>query len=118
MVAVSTSGPDENGMQFRHSMQFGQVRPRLVFRGAGSSRLRHPLSKALAWLGAGVMFASAVAISIVLFAVVLTGAVAFGGYLWWKTRDLRKQMQARPGPGNVIEGVVIRESLSRHPDGG
>ena len=59
----------------------------------------------------------------VFFAVIVTvGAVAWG-YLWWKTRALRKQMreQASMGQGQrqgeawsgaqglIIEGEVIRE---------
>jgi hypothetical protein len=43
-----------------------------------------------------------------LFAVVLTvGAIAFG-YLWWKTRELRKQMRNHSSGGVVIEGEVIK----------
>lgn len=56
--------------------------------------------------------------SAVLFAVVLVvGAIAWA-YLWWKSRELRKQMQNFPPSsmtmerevfeGEVIEGEVIR----------
>ncbi|MDD3677418.1 MAG: hypothetical protein RBS10_11745 [Thauera propionica] len=57
------------------------------------------------------VFGVALMFSVVLFAVVVTvGAVAWG-YLWWKTRALRKQMREHPptGRGMVIEGEVIRE---------
>lgn len=56
--------------------------------------------------------------SLVAFAVVaVVGAIA-GGWVWWNTRDLRKQMQEqmqrqanlRPASGYIIEGEVIRES--------
>ena len=53
--------------------------------------------------------------------IVTVGAVAWG-YLWWKTRALRKQMreqasmgqgqrqgEGRSGQGLIIEGEVIRE---------
>jgi hypothetical protein len=45
----------------------------------------------------------------VLVAVGLLGV----GYLWWKTRDLRRQMRERPPGGRVIEGEVIRDTASR-----
>lgn len=55
--------------------------------------------------------------SLVAFAVVaVVGAIA-GGWLWWNTRDVRKQMQEqmqrqanlRPASGYIIEGEVIRD---------
>jgi len=45
--------------------------------------------------------------SVLIFVAVLTvGAMAWG-YLWWKTRDLRKQMRNHPLGEEVIEGEVI-----------
>jgi hypothetical protein len=75
------------------------------------------------------VFALALTVSIALFAVVLTVGAIVWGYLWWKTRDLRKAMREhmhartaeggmrsdtpQPGPagtpGVIIEGEVIRE---------
>lgn len=74
------------------------------------------------------VFALALTISVALFAVVLTVGVVVWGYLWWKTRAVRKaireHLDARmaeggtgpgeaPGPaggqGLIIEGEVIRE---------
>lgn len=75
------------------------------------------------------VFALALTVSIALFAVVLTVGAIVWGYLWWKTRDLRKAMRehmntrttesdmrsdtTRPGPagtrGVIIEGEIIRE---------
>lgn len=80
------------------------------------------------------VFVLALTFSVALFAVVLTvGAVAWG-YLWWKTRAVRKamreQMEARmaepgmraggAGPsrgarGLIIEGEVIREVKVEEP---
>lgn len=77
---------------------------------------------------AGV-FALALTVSIALFAVVLTVGAIVWGYLWWKTRDLRRAIQQqmdartvdagmgsdapRSGPvgarGVIIEGEVVRE---------
>lgn len=73
-----------------------------------------------------LLFGLALMFSVVLFAVVLTVGAAVWGYMWWKTRALRKAMRERmdgrmggsyadsaraqpPGGGMVIEGEVIRE---------
>lgn len=59
------------------------------------------------------VFTLALMFSVVLFAVVLSvGAVAWG-WLWWKSRDLRRQMRENPPGGVVIEGEVIREVDAR-----
>lgn len=74
------------------------------------------------------VFALALTVSIALFAVILTVGAIVWGYLWWKTRDLRRaireQVDARmaeggtrapgeAGPGGargvIIEGEVVRE---------
>lgn len=54
--------------------------------------------------------------SALLLAIVLTAGAMVWGYLWWKTRDLRKQMRNQPPfdrsgevtRGEVIEGEVVR----------
>ncbi len=87
------------------------------------------LQKIVAVLGTLALFAVSLMFSVVFFAIVLTlGAVAWG-YLWWKTRAVRRQMRERAaaagaanggaqrgrgpaggaGGGMVIEGEVIRE---------
>lgn len=88
-----------------------------------------------------VVLAASLLVSAVVFAVLLVGAVVGGGYLWWRTRDLRRQVKesmraaaegrAPPGPGDgagwrgapradedrVIEGDYIREvEPSRGPE--
>jgi hypothetical protein len=57
----------------------------------------------VALVGVALMF------SVVLFAVVLTVGMVAWGYLWWRTRELRRQMREHPPGGIVIEGEVIRE---------
>ncbi len=47
--------------------------------------------------------------------VVTAGAVALG-YLWWRTRDLRKQMREHPAGNVVIEGEVIEGEVIREVD--
>ena len=64
-----------------------------------------------------VLIGLALMFSALLFVVILTvGAMAWG-YLWWKTRDLRKQMRKySPSDvvieGDVIEGEVIRSEVN------
>ena len=53
--------------------------------------------------------------SIVALAVVAVGGTLFAGWLWWKTRALRKAMrEAAPVGGRpqeaVIEGEFVREA--------
>ena len=85
------------------------------------------LRKAVALVATVTVFGLALMFSVMLFAVVLSaGAVAFA-YLWWKTRDLRKQMRMHPPggaameeetiEGEVIEGEVIERTVVRD-DGG
>lgn len=62
----------------------------------------------------GVVLAAAVFVfmlmfSVVAFAVVAAAGVVIWGWLWWKTRDLRRQMRENPPDGLVLEGEVIRE---------
>ncbi|MBN8442176.1 MAG: hypothetical protein J0M28_10835 [Thauera sp.] len=86
-----------------------------LFRSVAGGAAQPPslLQKIVAGLTAVLVFGVALMFSVVLFAVVVTvGAVAWG-YLWWKSRDLRKQMRDRPPGGLVIEGEVIREVRSR-----
>jgi uncharacterized protein (DUF58 family) len=66
------------------------------------------LSKILAVITGAALLVGAVAVSIVLFAVTLTVLLGIGIYLWWKTRDLRKQMRQPPPEGDVIEGEAVR----------
>lgn len=66
-------------------------------------------------LTAGLLVVT-LAFSVVVFAVVVSVAAIAAGYLWWKTRAVRKQMRDMPRPdraegsGTVIEGEVIRET--------
>ena len=45
-------------------------------------------------VGAALLVA-ALMVSLLMLAIVLAVGVVVGGYFWWKTRDLRKQMRAR-----------------------
>lgn len=56
--------------------------------------------------------------SLVALAVVALGGIAIWGWLWWKTRAIRKQMREQPpmeasvDDGYIIEGEVVRETSS------
>ncbi len=96
------------------------------------------LQKAGAIVATLVVFALALTFSVVVFAVVATLGLVVWGYVWWKTRELRRIMRERAqqaradgqhgpqrdGPargsaaGNiVIEGEVIREVPDDEPPG-
>ena len=62
-------------------------------------------------IGLALMFSA-----LLLMVIVTVGAMAWG-YLWWRTRDLRKQMRKHSpsevvDAGEVIEGEVIRREVN------
>lgn len=80
-----------------------------------------PLAKVAAFVLSAAFMVLAFMFSLVALAVVAVLGVALGGWLWWKTRAMRKQMQqmreaAQQMGGEqpvrsdqVIEGEFIRE---------
>ena len=100
-------------------MQFDEPRARIAYRGSAISRAKQLALKTLIVLGGTVMLVSAFVFSLVFVAIGLAVVLIFGGYLWWKTRELRRQLRARmhsqPQPGGeIIEGEVIEvEAISR-----
>jgi membrane protein implicated in regulation of membrane protease activity len=73
------------------------------------------LGKVVAIAAAGLLLLAALAFSLVLFAVAAVVALLAGGWIWWKTRALRRQLRERPPGGHVIEGeaVIVREERGR-----
>jgi len=92
-----------------------------------------PFSKALAIVAGGMMLVAGLFVSAVVFSVLLVAGVVAGGWFWWKTRDLRKQLGERMAqmqqmqagrhatgasadssdpsdPSDVIDGDYIRET--------
>jgi hypothetical protein len=76
--------------------------------------------KALAVLGGAVMLVSAFVVSLAFLAIGLAVVLTAGGYLWWQTRELRRQLrtgmqeQSQPrSAGEVIEGEVISRDRTR-----
>ena len=92
-------------------MRINSEPPRLASRTNAGSRVQSWVVKTVAVIGAAVVLMSAIAISLVLFAFAIAFMIGFGGYLWWKTRHVRKQMRAHfeRERSDVIEGVVVRE---------
>jgi protein-S-isoprenylcysteine O-methyltransferase Ste14 len=93
-------------------MHLEEPRARIGHRVGALSQAKALALKALVVLGGVTMLVSAFAISLVFIAIGLCVVLVFGGYLWWKTRDLRRQMragmQAPPqAAGEVIEGEAI-----------
>jgi ABC-type bacteriocin/lantibiotic exporter with double-glycine peptidase domain len=93
-------------------MHPGKPRARIGYRGSAVSRAKHLALKGLVVIGGAVMLASAFVLSLVFVAIALAVVLGAGGYLWWQTRELRRQMRARmheqaQSAGHVIEGEVI-----------
>jgi len=91
-------------------MGINEERPRLT---GSNARRGMPISGSL---GKVLMFAAtagllvlSVIFALVVAAVVVTSGLLIVAYVWWKTRELRKQMRDRPAGGRVIEGEVIRD---------
>jgi arginine exporter protein ArgO len=95
-------------------MKFPQNEPRarIGYRGSAVSRVKDLALKSLVVLGGALILASAFVLSLVFLAIGLAVVLVFGGYLWWKTRELRRQMRAQmqgqsQPAGQIIEGEVI-----------
>lgn len=104
-------------------MNLDEPHSRIGHRGSAISRAKQLALKGLLVVGGAVMLVSAFVVSLTFLAIGLVVVLIAGGYLWWQTRDLRRQLRARmqeqsqPEPqsrGQVIEGeVVSRESTRR-----
>ena len=85
------------------------------------ARARKLFARVLTITAGVAVLIGAVAVSIVVFAIALTGLLIFGLYFWWRTRHVRRQLQAmraRPANDDVIEGEVIRHPRKDdHRDG-
>jgi O-antigen/teichoic acid export membrane protein len=100
-------------------MHLDEPRARIAYRGSALSQAKQLALKALVAIGATVMIVSAFVVSTVFVVIGLAAVLLFAGWLWWKTRDLRKQLHARmqehsQPAGRVIEGEVISRERTRH----
>lgn len=99
----ATAWPRLKGNDFdrnRHEQQFKE------------SLVRRPEEPGLFAKGLGVVAGAALIVlgvmfSVVLLAVLVVAGLVAWGYVWWKTRELRKAMRERPPGGQVIEGEVV-----------
>jgi hypothetical protein len=101
-------------------MHLDEPRARIGYRGGAISRAKHLALKGLLVLGGALTLVSAFVVSLVFLAIGLAVVLTVGGYLWWKTRELRRQMRARMqeqsqpwSAGDVIEGEVITHERTR-----
>jgi UPF0716 family protein affecting phage T7 exclusion len=67
------------------------------------------LGKILTTVAGAAVLVAGFMLSLLIFAAVAAIALLAGGYLWWKTRALRRQLRERPSGGRVIDGEVIRD---------
>jgi O-antigen/teichoic acid export membrane protein len=99
-------------------MHSDEPRARIAYRGSAISRAKQLALKTLVVLGTTVTLVSAFMVSLVFVVIGLAVVLVFGGYLWWKTRELRRQLRAQmqahsPPAGRVIEGEVISQERTR-----
>jgi hypothetical protein len=101
-------------------MQFDQGRPLLGQRRGVNSRAMDVIVKVAAVTAGAIMLISALVLSIVFVVGALAVLLVVGGYFWWKTREVRKQMREQMrsqmrtpfAQGDVIEGVVVRDVVA------
>jgi protein-S-isoprenylcysteine O-methyltransferase Ste14 len=101
-------------------MHLDEPRARIGYRGSAVSRAKNLALKGFLVIGGALTLASAFVVSVVFVAIGLTVVLAVAGYLWWQTRELRRQLRARmqeqpqPRPaGRIIEGEVISPERTR-----
>ena len=97
-------------------MQFDDKRPELGERGTPPTRgAPGLLARVAAIIGGAILLMSALALSIFFFAVLAVAGVLIGGYLWWKTRELRKQIRTQFASNDsqreIIEGEIIEADI-------
>jgi len=102
-------------------MQTGKENPFTSAPNAGN-RAQAPglLGRILMYVAGAATLIVAFMFSVLFFAIVVAIGLVVWGYLWWKTRDLRKQMRehmATQGPmGDVIEGEIVGDVKSATTD--
>ncbi|HMK14963.1 MAG TPA: hypothetical protein VK460_08130 [Burkholderiales bacterium] len=63
--------------------------------------------KILTFASAALLLVAAFMFSLLVFAILVTVGLLVWGYLWWQTRELRREMSEYPPGGRVIEGEAI-----------
>jgi hypothetical protein len=67
------------------------------------------LGRVAAILVGGVALVVAFMFSVVALAIVSVVVLIGVGYVWWKTRDLRRRLRENPPGGRVIDGDAFRD---------
>ena len=77
---------------------------------ANPSNLLRKLTAAVATV---TVIGLALMLSVVVIAVILVVGTIAWGYLWWMTRDLRKQMRNYPFRGVMMEDEMVEDNVIR-----
>jgi len=67
------------------------------------------LGRIAAVLAGAVALVVAFMFSVVALAIVSVVILVGVGYVWWKTRDLRRRLRENPPGGRVIDGDALRD---------
>ena len=101
-------------------MYLDEPRAHVGYQASAISRAKNLALKGLLVLGGALTLISAFVVSLAFVAIGLAVVLTVSGYLWWQTRDLRRQMRARmqeqsqPRSGGVvIEGEAISRDRTR-----
>lgn len=78
-----------------------------------STNLPNALRNLAAVAATVVVFGLTLMFSVVVFSVVIVVGMLGWLYLWWKTRELRKQMRNYPPPGMVREREMDENDVIR-----
>ncbi len=81
----------------------------IVKHAQGEVKPRSLLGRVVAILVGAVALVVAFMFSVVALAIVSVVIVIGVGYLWWKTRDLRRRLRENPPGGRVINGDAFRD---------
>jgi hypothetical protein len=73
------------------------------------------LARVLTAVASIVVLMVAFILSFVIFAALAGIALVAGGYIWWRTRALRRHLREHGRGGRIIEGQVIPDDPGR-PD--
>lgn len=79
----------------------------------GPSRL---LAKVMAVVIGAALLVVGFAVSLVMLAVVLGAGIVVGGFVWWKTRDLRRQIREQAIPAQQTHDEQVRERAGQRMD--
>ena len=72
-----------------------------------SKNLSNPLRKLVVFVATATVIGLALMFTLAVFAILLAAGLIALAYIWWKTRELGKQMSNFPPRGVVMEGEII-----------